>query len=793
MLSFEDRQQKLRAALEQKYPRREGQYEAGPWLVATFEDVTIVQRDGKLWRLPYTLTEAQDVTLGELELVEVTYEPVTESIGFGASQDKTGAVWAVRVLRLGRSGNGWLWTRESAEALLPHLEGSPIGCYVYANGVAAHAQPEAIVAAQGPVARNLVGHLTKPRLAEDGVYAEAHIHEDAPWLRKKLLALERGGVLGKTLGLSVDTLCGFVPVQVREGAARWIREVKKLFSTDIVTAPSADGRFIRATAGPLLMTNGEDDNMWRTKLIALIKEHRPQLLEGRAVESLTDQELEGVAREALTPALTGNAAQITLKIDQKIEGLTQLERRLAIRDSEARVREALAGTQLPQPIKDKIARQFTGRVAEAAEIAAAIKDEQDTYALLHPATPPASGGGRVEILAAPADKIQAGLDRLFGVDPDRFARALESAPFSAVAVARVRENLGPSGEAHKDRGLDFQGSLRRAYVALTGDDEIRGFLVPGRASEAITTTTWANLLANTLYRRLLQDYAAANYNERSIAEFGRATDFRTRESVSLNYFADLAEFDPQQVDYPNIVEPGDSKVSYAVTGRGGILTITRATIVNDDVGAVSRMMERLGRAARRTLARFIWNFWVANAAYDVDGLAWFHATHANTGSTALTAALAGATEVLAKIIQLADMTEPGSAEKLGMPPMESLWLDVPHALYGVAKQINDSPEFGSGNVNPVLKHFGERGERINVNPLFTDATDWGVHVAPAAGGRESVRVDFLNGREEPEFFLADQPTVGQTFVGDKIQMKVRHEYGGDVQEFRGATKNVVAG
>ena len=139
------------------------------------------------------------------------------------------------------------------------------------------------------------------------------------------------------------------------------------------------------------------------------------------------------------------------------------------------------------------------------------------------------------------------------------------------------------------------------------------------------------------------------------------------------------------------------------------------------------------------------------------------------------------------------MTEPGSAEKLGMPPMESLWLDVPHALYGVAKQINDSPEFGSGNVNPVLKHFGERGERINVNPLFTDATDWGVHVAPAAGGRESVRVDFLNGREEPEFFLADQPTVGQTFVGDKIQMKIRHEYGGDVQEFRGATKNVVAG
>jgi hypothetical protein len=68
-----------------------------------------------------------------------------------------------------------------------------------------------------------------------------------------------------------------------------------------------------------------------------------------------------------------------------------------------------------------------------------------------------------------------------------------------------------------------------------------------------------------------------------------------------------------------------------------------------------------------------------------------------------------------------------------------------------------------------------------------------VHVSPGAAGRESLLVDFLQGREEPEFFLADTPNVGQAFVADKNVWKLRHEYGGAIQDFRGACKQVVAG
>jgi hypothetical protein len=40
--------------------------------------------------------------------------------------------------------------------------------------------------------------------------------------------------------------------------------------------------------------------------------------------------------------------------------------------------------------------------------------------------------------------------------------------------------------------------------------------------------------------------------------------------------------------------------------------------------------------------------------------------------------------------------------------------------------------------------------------------------------------------------VANVPTVGQMFVADKLQHKIRHEYGADLVDFRGAVKAVVA-
>jgi hypothetical protein len=239
-----------------------------------------------------------------------------------------------------------------------------------------------------------------------------------------------------------------------------------------------------------------------------------------------------------------------------------------------------------------------------------------------------------------------------------------------------------------------------------------------------------------------------------------------------------------------IAAPADEKVSYAVGQKGNVLTITRKTILNDDLRAVQTMVGRLGRAARRTFARHVWNKWINNDVYDVDSLAWFHATHANLQSLALAEA-----EVVAAITKLQNMTEPGSGEKLGLNFSRGfenmgLWLAVPTALWDTAKKLNMPAAPGATAQNPIAGAFGANAERIIVNPLFTDTNDWGIFRDPQ--DVESILIDFLLGREEPELFLADQPTGGQMFVGDKLQYKIRHEYGGDIADFRGAVKAVVA-
>ena len=73
---------------------------------------------------------------------------------------------------------------------------------------------------------------------------------------------------------------------------------------------------------------------------------------------------------------------------------------------------------------------------------------------------------------------------------------------------------------------------------------------------------------------------------------------------------------------------------------------------------------------------------------------------------------------------------------------------------------------------------------------WTDANDW--YLAADPDDIPCIEVGFLDGREEPELFVQDNPTVGSLFTHDKIAYKIRHVYGGDVLDHRGLYKAAVA-
>jgi hypothetical protein len=340
-------------------------------------------------------------------------------------------------------------------------------------------------------------------------------------------------------------------------------------------------------------------------------------------------------------------------------------------------------------------------------------------------------------------------------------------------------------------GIKFK-SLREAYTVITGDSEVRGYLPRAKmcAQEAIIAADFPDLLGTSINRRVLKDYNETDYGERKIISepILNLPNFKSYEGERVGYFGDLDDVDPEAADYVEATKPDEEKVSFSPIQKGNLLTLSRRAILNDDLRGLTKRCNSWGRAARRTFARFIWNFFINNSTYTGDSTAWFTAgggSHGNLITDALSfAAVSGAIDTLAT------MTEPSSGERLGLGKIGGFLLVVPQELRATAFKINQAT-YQDANFTPndLYQVFGAKNENILVNPLLTDSTDWGLFRDPA--DVDIMVAGFINGQQEPEILIADQPTIGQMFVADKIQYKIRHEYGAMIGDFRGAVKSEV--
>jgi hypothetical protein len=264
-------------------------------------------------------------------------------------------------------------------------------------------------------------------------------------------------------------------------------------------------------------------------------------------------------------------------------------------------------------------------------------------------------------------------------------------------------------------------------------------------------------------------------------------DFRLQEAILLGYFADIDTVDPEAADYPEIAPVADEEATYSLLQKGNILTITRKQIINDDMSVIDRIVGRLGRAARRTHAKYVWAFFINNSTC-TDGTAWFTSPHGNLGSTALSFDTA-----LAAYKALAKMTEPGSGERIGMlddPKLKPV-LVYPIDLMETGESVVNDDEYFSSNDLTTKTRNPMKGKITGVQcSILTDANDWGMLMPPSVV--DMIEMGYLNGRTEPEMFLADNPNEGQMFVADKIRHKIRHEYAGTVVDYRGGYKVEVA-
>jgi hypothetical protein len=197
-------------------------------------------------------------------------------------------------------------------------------------------------------------------------------------------------------------------------------------------------------------------------------------------------------------------------------------------------------------------------------------------------------------------------------------------------------------------------------------------------------------------------------------------------------------------------------------------------IKNDDVGTIRQIPIKLSRAGKRTLAKFVLDFFVDNPVI-YDGVALFHATHGNLGTAAL-----DKTSYAAGRLAMLKQTERDSNDRLGIGPRD-LWVSA-DGEEGAADIFRRNTE----NDRTFIQSLSP-----NIIPVWywTDPNDWMMSADPL--DVPTMEVGFLDGNEEPELFVQDSPTVGSMFNDDTLTWKIRHIYGGNLTDFRGVYKGVV--
>lgn len=585
---------------------------------------------------------------------------------------------------------------------------------------------------QGKSFSNLIGQLTQPRFVEAAG-------------GKKLGAIQATLELLKSAGDVSDKLVEAVQRGMTElfgfsidcdgtakqaGKLREAKQIQRVNSVDLIIEPGAGGRVIRMVEAKQPQ---EDINMTLLqRMLEAIKRQNPALLSG------LDQENEDAVLAAYREACS---------VSQNVgtgDGISKDELTQALKLLEARsyAKATIAACKLPAPAQERLQAQFSGQ----------------------------------------ANFTEAAVDEAISAERAYLGKFTESGkPIMPEGGAAYRDTPSASemfAAFFDPKNRDVR-SFRECYIEITGDKHVTGRLDKcsrTRMIEALDSGSLGNVLGEAMHKRMIEDYNQANQFDiwREIAKTVPVTDFRSQERVRYGGYGDLPVV-AESGNYNALTSPTDEKASYAVSKRGGTEKVTLEMVKNDDVGVILDIPRKMSRAAKRTLSKFVLDFLRTNPAiYDTKAL--FHVDHANL----LTTALSDSSWAAARLAMI-KQSELGSDEQLGISPRLLLVpADLEQAAYDLFRRDTNNDETFVQSQKP----------KILVPWYWTDANDW-----VAMADKEdipTIEVGFLDGQEEPEMFVQDNPTVGSLFTNDTITYKIRHIYGGVVKDFRGAVKAVVA-
>jgi len=322
--------------------------------------------------------------------------------------------------------------------------------------------------------------------------------------------------------------------------------------------------------------------------------------------------------------------------------------------------------------------------------------------------------------------------------------------------------------------------LRHAGIRTTGLSkmEIAGMALGLQVRAGYhTTSDYASLLADVTNKTLRKAYEEAPRTWGPIARQVSLPDFKAVKRLQIGDAPQLLKVDEHGEFTRGTIKEGKEEFQLATYGR--IFAITRKALVNDDTDAFSRLPMLFGRAARNLESNLIWYQILKNAAMG-DGVALFHATHANLAGSG------GAIDVTTIGAGRAAMRKQTGLDAATLLNLNPVVLMVPPAKETVADQFVTTALLASepGKTNPFagrLSVISEPRLEVGVDDAAGSATAWYLGASPDQV--DMVEFGYLEGESGPMV----ESRIG--FDVDGVEVKCRHDFASKVIDHRGLYKN----
>jgi len=323
--------------------------------------------------------------------------------------------------------------------------------------------------------------------------------------------------------------------------------------------------------------------------------------------------------------------------------------------------------------------------------------------------------------------------------------------------------------AHKARReLSLGEVLVQAAVAngYDGSRKISAATLRPILAAAWATHSIAGVLSSTVNKFLLAGFDSVESAWRSISAVRSVNDFKTLTSYRLNGSFKFVKV-PNGGQLENAAASDESRTIAAET-YGIMTSVTRTDLINDDLGALTAVPQRIGRGGALALNDAFWTEFQANHG------SWYTSGRGNLESTAGALSLSNLKKLVTRFRKLKD---PDGNPVAVMP---SVFL-VPADLEIAAAEIMGASLLVGGsstvpNVNPLAGRY-----QVVASTYLSSIEDYYLVANPA--DLPAMEVAFLNGVQSPivETAEADFNTLG-------VQMRGYFDFGVAKAEYLASVK-----